>query len=96
MSDDFDLNEPSSWGEILGMLAMGVVFGGCGVLMMLNLLSGEAEFVHGPRTGNIIVRLLGENLFMVVSALVCLLLGLLGLVGGLYCAYDRLAPKADE
>ena len=44
-----------------GMLVLGLVMSAAGVAMAVNLLSGKAEFVHGPRTNHWLVSLLGES-----------------------------------
>lgn len=76
MGDEGEPDEPEA--GAISLLIVGAIFSVCGVLMAVKLLSGEAEFVHGGRTRHWVVTLLGENLFRVVSTIVCLLLGAAG------------------
>jgi hypothetical protein len=88
--DDFELGDlDTDGGTVMGMLGGGAFFGICGVLMAINLFSGEAEFVHGPRTGHPLVTILGDNVFLALSTLVCLALG----AGGLYFGFSAIRFK---
>lgn len=85
----------------VGMLLLGIGMGGAGVAMAVNLLSGQAEFVHGPRTKHWLVALLGESCFSVLACVVCLLFGAAGLwfgIEGLIKGPDRkpAAPPQDD
>ncbi|MBX3471879.1 MAG: hypothetical protein KF878_33910 [Planctomycetes bacterium] len=85
--------EPPS---LVGAFVGGAVLTVAGVAMAVNLISGQAEFVHGPRTGHWLVALLGESCFSVLACVVCLLLGATFLVGGALTARDRLAAAAAD
>jgi hypothetical protein len=78
----------------LSSLITGAVFGGAGLLMASRLLSGEAEFVRGPRTSHWLVTVLGEHTFMVVAMLACLLIGFAAVAVGVSALRGKLAPAA--
>ncbi|MDC3379047.1 hypothetical protein OAX78_02035 [Planctomycetota bacterium] len=55
-----------------------LVFGGAGLLMLYNIVSGEAEIVHRGGTSRALGTILGDNGFLVLTCGVCLLLGAVG------------------
>ncbi len=61
-----------------GLMA-GLVFGGAGLLMLFNIWSGEAEIVHRGGASRALGAILGDNAFLVLTCVVCLLLGGKGL-----------------